>query len=1281
MELQLQVLFFFVQILFFLLWCSTGQEASSNVVLCIQNNSTCCRDLNIRFQEPPLGLFQLQEFLKHRDKKVKNITIILTAGEHYLPETLSVPKPVSNFSLFGSKNGNLSSIRCGGLGGILFNTTTQTMNSISIFDVILDNCSTNGPKPAAITLIRLEIYYIFNVTIRNTPKTGIYSERCGHQNILWSNFENNANSHIKIHFTKTHRTNSINSFINISHNTFKESFKSSSIHVMVGNNVNISLNLNKCTFDNNGSVQFNFTRLRASETIWKHKVIITDSNFMGFGDYGIKFVTHFADNNFKVVVNRSIFMKYRKKAVCLYNIKKITIANCIINSSRIGISIIKNSSRNPLGGKQEILNTSLSYNSKAIDIELKIENHTTILQNCIISLNNITRYQDDEDNDMAAVSLKSDYKILTNVVIKNSYFEKNYDSSLSCSALKAYLIDVSIQDSYFRYNNCTGIFLTGSHLSILGTLKIVGNLGKLGGGVKLLNYKRIYSDSRWAWKYSQIILNKNSKLVLQNNTATKYGGGIYIDVQCYKDIDCFFQFANYEDIRATFPYKIKLTANRAYNGGDGIFGGCLQHCYVGNGDLIDITNATNIFWSIADVLDDIKISKSASPFLERPQKVAFCSNNTAAGIYSTTCNAYHNISVYRGQEFPVELMIVDKTCFASTGVIQAKVASATSKLGKKATLNQCSAYKFADRYCRNYTYILKAPSNVHTTTLNLYMIGQTRELGHAQLHVQFIDCPLGFGLKPGEENCSCTDALKEARIECHSSDYTFTVPAMTWMGEVKQKLVVHQFCRRCRTIGKQSVQINHSNASYKSYLNKKANHNKSLCQLNRIGVLCGACAKGTSLKLGGYSCGFCSKSSYKGILLILTFAFSGLLLGLLLLKVNFTVSTGLISGLIFYSNVMYSSSDDYLKTSQDSNHTHLNNAVNFLYTFQAWVNLDFGINVCFFHGYDLYIATWMQFVFPFYLWLIIIVVIIVSKFSIRLSKFTGNNTIPALATMFLLSYTKLLTATIAASSYTKLRYLDSNHYDLVWIEDSNVFYLKGKHIPLFMVSILLLVFYLLPFSLLLILGPLLQSYSHYKVLSFINKIKPFLDSFYGPYTDLFRFWPGLLLLTRICLLNLFAYYSNGDRNFKLAAVIVLIILLFGLMGKTKHFSMYRNNVPNVLEMFFLFNLIMYSTVTLYFSHEDPTVIYKQQLATCVFVGSAFLLSCCILFYHVTNFAILQGFPAQKIKEKYLISIQRLSSWFKPPQRSNSIELDDGKSTNEGEETSTYIELREPLILS
>ena len=233
-----------------------------------------------------------------------------------------------------------------------------------------------------------------------------------------------------------------------------------------------------------------------------------------------------------------------------------------------------------------------------------------------------------------------------------------------------------------------------------------------------------------------------------------------------------------------------------------------------------------------------------------------------------------------------------------------------------------------------------------------------------------------------------------------------------------------------------------------------------------------------------------------------------------------------------------------------------------------------------------------------------------------------------------------------------------------------------------MVSILLLVFYLLPFSLLLILGPLLQSYSHYKVLSFINKIKPFLDSFYGPYTDMFRFWPGLLLLTRICLLNLFAYYSLGDRNFKLAAVIVLIVLLFivlWLMGKTKHFSMYRNNVPNILEMFFLFNLIMYSTVTLYFSHHDATVIYKQQIATCVFVGSAFLLSCCILFYHVTNFAILQGFPAQKIKEKYLISIQRLSSWFKPPQRSNSIELDDGMSTNEGEETSTYIELREPLI--
>ena len=81
------------------------------------------------------------------------------------------------------------------------------------------------------------------------------------------------------------------------------------------------------------------------------------------------------------------------------------------------------------------------------------------------------------------------------------------------------------------------------------------------------------------------------------------------------------------------------------------------------------------------------------------------------------------------------------------------------------------------------------------------------------------------------------------------------------------------------------------------------------------------------------------------------------------------------------------------------------------------------------------------------------------------------------------------------------------------------------------------------------LGPILQAKTNYKVLRWINRIRPFLDAFYGPYTDKYRYWPGLLLLIRVILLSLFAFYSLGDGIFKLVliAVAISLILMIWLM--------------------------------------------------------------------------------------------------------------------------------------
>ena len=337
------------------------------------------------------------------------------------------------------------------------------------------------------------------------------------------------------------------------------------------------------------------------------------------------------------------------------------------------------------------------------------------------------------------------------------------------------------------------------------------------------------------------------------------------------------------------------------------------------------------------------------------------------------------------------------------------------------------------------------------------------------------------------------------------------------------------------------------------------------------------------------------------------------------LGLNLTVSTGMINGLIFYSNIVYLNSDTLLPITREGNSTHLQNAVRILSTFQAWINLDFGIVTCFFDGYDTYISTWMQFVFPLYIWLLILVIVLSSRYSSRISRMTTSNTVSVLATLLLLSYAKILKTSIEAFSSVQLQLLDGNMTRDLWRPDSNIPYLGKLHLPLFLMSLVMVIFYVIPFTLLILLRPLLQGKSHYKVLHWINKLKPFLDAFYGPYTSRYRYWPGILLLARVVILGTFAFYSPNDIPFKLLTVSVMATVLlvsWMIIGKINRVSLNRTKHLNYLELFLLLNLSVFAALSIYAIKFSSSKIKNQQVLAVVMVGTVLLLFCGILGYHL-----------------------------------------------------------------
>ncbi len=93
----------------------------------------------------------------------------------------------------------------------------------------------------------------------------------------------------------------------------------------------------------------------------------------------------------------------------------------------------------------------------------------------------------------------------------------------------------------------------------------------------------------------------------------------------------------------------------------------------------------------------------------------------------------------------------------------------------------------------------------------------------------------------------------------------------------------------------------------------------------------------------------------------------------------------------------------------------------------------------------------------------------------------------------------------------------------VWLNDGNVPFLDvsdGRHLGLFIASLLILVILFIPYTLLLLTSQWLQIKSHWKILSWLNKpqLRAFLDAYHAPYKPQHRYWTGVLLLARLALL-------------------------------------------------------------------------------------------------------------------------------------------------------------------
>ena len=360
--------------------------------------------------------------------------------------------------------------------------------------------------------------------------------------------------------------------------------------------------------------------------------------------------------------------------------------------------------------------------------------------------------------------------------------------------------------------------------------------------------------------------------------------------------------------------------------------------------------------------------------------------------------------------------------------------------------------------------------------------------------------------------------------------------------------------------------------------------------------------------------------------LLIPFSVAEIALLVVLFLLRFTISYGTLNGLIFYANIVQVNRTIFFP-SRDTN---------ILTVFIAWLNLDLGIETCFYDGMDAYGKTWLQFVFPFYIWALLGLIIVISSRSRRVTKFLGSNPIAVLATLFLISYLKVFRTIIAVFSATTLEYPDSVVYR-VWQLDGNVIFTSGKHIIIFLFTLLIFLFFIL-YTILLLSGQWLLSFSHWKPLSWANspRLRALLDTYHAPYKDRHRYWTGLLLLFCIALAiaNAFANVYNQSfamQIFVITSSVVGIVFLCLIWGWVVG-GIYRKWSLNLLEGSFLVNLGLLALSTCYAQANRGNQAAIAYTSVCI----ALLTSVGVVSYHtytVVHRSKLMEIVLSRVKSK------------------------------------------------
>ena len=506
-----------------------------------------------------------------------------------------------------------------------------------------------------------------------------------------------------------------------------------------------------------------------------------------------------------------------------------------------------------------------------------------------------------------------------------------------------------------------------------------------------------------------------------------------------------------------------------------------------------------------------------------------------------------------------------------------------------------------------------------------------------QYDIELKSCPIGFENKE-YETCQCDSLINSPSWQCDISNQTITSNDIMWIGKYTvnnvSSLAYSKYCPvpycdiRDQFHSKKTIKVTDTN-DFKVIKGENHLHVTGMCESNRGGVLCGECTNGTSIVLGSDNCHVCSDW---WLLTLMIYLMVGPLLIYLLYALKLTITNGTINGIIFYAQAANCGITEFIlyPTCTYYRHNTIAHCSQIAISFLKILNLETGYALCLYNGMTMLVKNFFGLIFVLYLLSLVLMIIILSRYSTRLANKIANSSIQVLVTVLHLSFYKIMDSVIKIFSYTKVHTKNFGTIN-VWTYDGSVVYFSKDHAALMIFTLFIAGVFLVPYIVLLLGGRVLLKYS--------DKFRPVYEAIHGPYKEKKNYWFTARLFLLIAINVIYISLRSINPSYIVLFTSVLLIVFTIIQA---HIRPFKNHLINMLDLLVMVLFLFQYIFSWYAIANEPSNWYYIW----VFVVSVLILFVLFTAIVIGHIVWVSG-KAQKLKQlfMYVVSKRVINSRF------------------------------------